>query len=106
MAQQDWIVTKYTVTPNGIGSSLTPSEAMKIAKAGDVFDFNGTFRSTVYANQDKFILKMMMLYLISITASSFTKDIYYLDPALIGFRGVEYNPDTVECWPLDNGGPR
>lgn len=46
-------MTKYTVTPNGIGSSLTPSEAMKIAKAGDVFDFNGTFRSTVYANQDK-----------------------------------------------------
>ena len=35
-----------------------------------------------------------------------TKDIYYLDPALIGFRGVEYNPDTVECWPLNNGGPR
>ena len=33
MAQQDWIVTKYTVTPNGIGSSLTPSEAMKIAKS-------------------------------------------------------------------------
>lgn len=35
-----------------------------------------------------------------------TKDIYYLDPVLVGFRGAIYDPDTVTCWPLTKGIPQ
>jgi hypothetical protein len=35
--------------------------------------------------------------------SSETKDIYYLDPKLVGFRGATYLPDSVQCWPTLRG---
>jgi hypothetical protein len=35
-----------------------------------------------------------------------TKDIYYLDPRLIGFQGATYDPTTAVCWPLKKVGPQ
>ena len=32
-----------------------------------------------------------------------TKDIYYLDPRLVGFQGATYNPSNVVCWPTHRG---